>query len=261
MSARWLDHPFDDAELTALAREGVDCVALPLHGARAEVHEWIAATSAETAPPSSPTGLESREGSETASDDCPAREFRGFRTDRRSSFSAALKALDGARSLGMQRIVWTRLTRSNARVLSELPSLLKAQRVALWVIEVPPSSLPGPGGLEETWTRVVPRFGLALPSALAAMERARALGVDARILGAPRCVLGRFAERALPSPARAYAPVCDGCPSHRGCPGLDDAYLERFGARELRQAAWIEPLPCALFERLDHCRPARALGR
>jgi len=179
-----------------LAEAGVRAVALPLHGARPEVHEWVAG-----AP---------------------------------GSFADTLAAWTAARGLGLGRVAWTRLTRSNARVLDELPSLLKARGVARWAIRVPRCDGDG-------WTATVPRFGMAIPSALAAMERARRMGIEARIEGAPRCVLGRFADRALPSPPRGYAPVCDGCPSRSVCPGVDPRYLERFGARELRPAPAVEP--------------------
>ena len=102
----------------------------------------------------------------------------------------------------------------------------------------------------DAWTSVVPRFGLSIPSALAAMERARSLGVSSRILGAPRCVLGRYADRALPAEGQASAAVCDGCPSRAVCPGVAPGYLERFGASELRHAPRLAPAPSPLFDRL-----------
>lgn len=194
---RWLDAAPTAASIAELAGEGVGAIGLPLHGARPEVHEWVAG-----AP---------------------------------GSFAQTLAAWTAARGVGVESIAWTRLTRSNARVLGELPSLLKARGVTRWAIRVPRCE-------GDDWTATVPRFGLAIPSALAAAERARRLGIDARIEGAPRCVLGRFADRALPSAPRAYAPVCDGCPSRARCPGVDPRYLERFGARELRPAPVAAPI-------------------
>jgi len=208
--ARWLEGPADDATLAELVETDVDLVALPLHGARADVHEWVA--------------------ERAGADD--------------ESFSATLRTLDATRGLGLTRAVWTLLTRSNARVLAEMPSLLKAHRIALWILEVPePTSTP--------WTQLVPRFGLSIPSALAAMERARKLGIEARIRGAPRCVLGRFSDRALPSPTRSFASVCGGCPARAHCPGVAPTYLERFGPRELRPSPALSPPPSALFSRLN----------
>ncbi|MCB9593116.1 MAG: hypothetical protein H6719_10320 [Sandaracinaceae bacterium] len=204
-SRRWLAEAVDASSLAALSREGVRAVALPLHGARAEVHDWVAG------PP--------------------------------GAFRATLDALQTARSLQLEVTAWTLLTRSNARVLGELPSLLAARAVVSWIVVVPPLEDDG-----SARTRVVPRFGLGVPSALAALDAAEKRGLRARILGAPRCTLGRFADRAVPSPARSYAPVCEGCPSRSTCPGVDAAYLARFGDHELRPAPLVAPGAPLAFE-------------
>lgn len=167
---------------------------LPLHGARAEVHDWVAGAPGD--------------------------------------FTRALDALHAARSLGLELGAWTLLTRSNARVIGELPSLLRARGVRRWVVVVPRAeAAPDP------FTRVVPRLGLAIPAALAAIEAARGRGVEAWIEGAPRCLLGPLADRAVESAPRAFAPVCAGCRARAACPGVDGAYLARFGAAELRAVA------------------------
>lgn len=175
--------------MSELAREGVTALAVPLHGAREAVHDWVAG----------------EEG----------------------SFSACLDTMDAARNHGLSLAAWTSMTRSNARVLGELPTLLKARGVALWIVEVPRARDGG-------FTAVVARFGLSIPSALAALTRARGLGIEARLRGAPLCTLGRFAAHVAPSEARSYGAVCAGCPARGECPGADELYLTTFGERELR---------------------------
>lgn len=183
----------------AAAREaGASELVLPLHGARAEVHDWHAEP---------------------------------------GSFDATLRAIGAARALGFTTAVTTTLTRSNARVLTEMPSLLKASGVSLWLVTTASASAPDPtrpGLTPPDFPRLVPRLGLGLPPALAALARARELGLEARIHGAPECALGPLAALALPAASRAYAPVCDGCAARARCPGVDLAYLERFGHGELR---------------------------
>lgn len=181
-------------EALAAAREaGASELVLPLHGARAEVHDWHAEP---------------------------------------GSFDATLRAIGAARALGFATSVTTTLTRSNARVLTEMPSLLKASGVSLWLVTTARASAPDP--TRPGFTPIVPRLGLGLPPALAALARARELGLEARIHGAPECALGPLAALALPAESRAYAPVCDGCAARARCPGVDLAYLERFGHGELR---------------------------
>lgn len=162
---------------------------------------------------------------------------------REGDHREALDALHAARALGLEVTVWTRLTRSNARALAELPSLIKARGARAWLVVLPVAA-----EVPEPFTAVVPRLGLSLPAALAAIEAARRRGLDARIRGAPRCVLGRFADRAAPSPARAYAVICEGCPSRASCPGVDPEYLALFGEGELRPAPDLAPAPWAPFE-------------
>ncbi len=174
-----------DAE-RAVAR-GERALTVALHGARAEVHDWVAGAPG------------------------------GFRD--------ALAALAAGRSLGLELRVTTRLTRSNARVLGELPRLLRARAVRRWVVTLDDGPLD---------TAVHPRLGMAAPSALAAIHAARGLGVEAFLAGLPRCVMGRFHDRAWPIAPRRHPAVCDGCAARARCPGLPEGYAERFGVGELR---------------------------
>lgn len=178
------------AQLSEAVAAGVTEVALWLHGARREVHDWHAGEGA---------------------------------------FEATHRAIDALRAHGRSTAIASLVTRSSARVLSELPSMSKASGVALWV-------LAWPRAIDEaTFTATVPRVGLGVPAALAALDRAERLGLEARIAGAPRCALGPFAARSLASDPRGYGARCEGCAARDGCAGLDLAYLRRFGDRELRR--------------------------
>lgn len=169
------------------ARAGQRDVAVRLHGARPDVHDWVAGTD--------------------------------------GAYREAIATLTAARSHGLHVTAITTVTRSNHRVLAELPRLLRARGVRRWILELPGGPLD---------TSVHPRIGLAVPSALAAMEQARTLGLEARLRGAPLCAMGRFSARAAPSPARSFAPRCDGCAARERCPGVAADYLARFGPSELR---------------------------
>lgn len=149
-------------------------------------------------------------------------------------FAAILQALGAARALGRRVEVETEITRSNARVLSELPPLLLARGVAAWRLVV--ARAPDP----ESMVGRVPRLALALPPALAALEQARRLGLPATLEGAPRCRLGPMARVAVESAPRGYATACARCAMRPRCPGVDEAYLARFGEAELRPTE-VEP--------------------
>lgn len=181
----WTERAPSPAEVARAATFEVRELGLALHGARREVHDWHSHPGA---------------------------------------FDEVLAALTAARAHGIAPVVASAVTRSNARVLVELPSLLKSAGVALWALSWPRTSAANKAA----------RLGLAVPAALAAMERARRLGLPAWVLGAPVCVLGPFAARALPSPPRAYPAHCAGCPMRDACPGTDADYLTRFGGAELK---------------------------
>jgi hypothetical protein len=152
-----------------------------------------------------------------------------YHTGIPGSHTALLAGVAAARAAGITVVATTVLTRSNFRVLAELPSLLHRRGIAAWCIAVPHVA----GRAVAAFDRVVPRLGLAVPFALHALSQSLTRGVPAWIRGAPLCALGPLADRALPDDARAYAPVCAGCPARAACPGLDAVYLARFGGDEL----------------------------
>ena len=157
----------------------------------------------------------------------PTPEVHDWHTEP-GSFQVTLRAIAAARSHGMTVAVASRISRSNARVLVGMPGLLESAGVTLWALLWPR------GSDDPLFTARVPRLGLGLPPALAAIDRARRLGLDARPIGAPLCALGPFAVRALPSAPRSYAGRCQPCAARTRCPGVDAAYLSRFGEGELR---------------------------
>lgn len=144
---------------------------------------------------------------------------------RAGSFVEALAALDAARARGEALEVATDLTRSNARILAALPPLLHARGVARWSLHVATYAAHA--------EHLVPRLALALPFALHAADRAARLGLATAIAGAPLCLLGPFADRAVPVAPRAFAPACETCALRPRCPGVDATYLARFGPGEL----------------------------
>lgn len=157
-----------------------------------------------------------------------------YHTGVPGSFAELWRVVEAWRRRGEPVLATTLLTRSSFRVLHQLPSLLRSRGVAEWRIEVPRAD----GALP--FERLMPRLALALPFALHAMGRAEQLGLPASIRGAPLCLLGPHAERALPDAPRAFASVCAECPARASCPGVDGAYLSRFGGDELRPRPIVE---------------------
>ncbi len=156
------------------------------------------------------------------------------------SFAATMVAVTNARSAGIVVVASTALTRSTARSLGELPKWLMARGAAGWLVEVPRvGEARGPN-----FDAVYPRLAMGVPYALHALEAARRLGLLAWVRGAPRCLLGPYAPRALPEAPRAYGPMCDACPARARCGGVDAAYLARFAGDELSPArVRTEPAP------------------
>lgn len=167
-----------------------------------------------------------------------------YHTGVEGSFAAAVSALAGARAAGLEVAVATVLTRSNARGLADLARLLAARGASAWCIEVPRVR----GRALELFDRVVPRLGIAMPFALHAMQVAETVRLPAFVRGAPSCVLGPFARRALPDAPRAHGDACAACAARPECPGVEPEYLARFVGDELS--------PCATVAR-DHLRPER----
>lgn len=151
---------------------------------------------------------------------------------RAGAFDAAMRAAAAARAAGLRLVVLTVLTRSLFRVLAPMPRLLVARGASAWCIQVPRWR----GKAAARADSVVPRLSLALPFALHALDAAAALGLPAFVRGAPLCLLGPFAARAMPpaeDDARAYGAACEACAAREGCAGVDAEYLARFGDREL----------------------------
>lgn len=148
------------------------------------------------------------------------------------SFAATTAAVAHARAAGLTVAVSSALTRSTARSLGELPRWLAAHGAGGWLVEVPRvGEARGPN-----FDAVYPRLAMGVPYALHALEAARRLGLWAWVRGAPLCLLGPYAPRALPEAPRAYGPTCDGCPARARCGGVDAVYLARFAGDELSPA-------------------------
>jgi hypothetical protein len=164
------------------------------------------------------------------------------------AFDASLRTMAAARAAGLDVVVATVLTRSSFRAIAPMPRMLASRGVAGWCIEIPRWRGRAAAGSD----RIVPRLALALPFALHALDAAAGLGLPSFIRGAPACLLGPFAARAIDErPPRAFAPACEECPSRQACDGVEPEYLARFGAAELG--------PCARVERDDRDAAVRAL--
>ena len=152
-----------------------------------------------------------------------------YHTGVPGSHAAALAALAASRAAGLTVVVTTLLCRSNFRVLSELPGLLRDRGVAAWQLALPRAH----GAAAADFDQLIPRLGLALPFALHALEVARELGLPRWLRGAPLCTLGRFASAVIADQPRAYAAICSSCAGRDGCDGVDATYLRRFDGDEL----------------------------
>jgi hypothetical protein len=158
-----------------------------------------------------------------------------YHTGVEGSFVAAIATLSAARVAGLDVAVTTVLTRSNARGLADLARLLAARNASIWCVTVPRVR----GRAATLFDRVVPRLGIAMPFALHAVQLAASLRLPAFVRGAPSCVLGPFARRTIPSPARAFADTCARCEARPECAGLEPEYLARFAGDELSAVALV----------------------
>lgn len=145
------------------------------------------------------------------------------------SFLESVAGASAARAAGVTLVATTVLTRSNFRSLGEMPAWLASRGVAAWRVLLPVAA----GRAILAFDRVLPRMAMALPSALHALESARKAGLGAWIQGAPLCLLGPYAARALPEAPRAYGEACRECSARGVCAGVDARYLERFQGDEL----------------------------
>jgi hypothetical protein len=174
-------------------------VQLSLHGARADVHDYHVGTP--------------------------------------GAFVESVAGLAAAVAAGLTAVVATVLTRSNARVLGELPWFLRSRGVAGWLIEVPRTA----GRLSSAFDRIYPRLGIAVPFALHALDAAERVRLPAWIRGAPRCLVGPFVARAMPDAPRAFGKACASCGERASCCGVDPIYLARFDGDELRAPVASSP--------------------
>ncbi|MDC0719658.1 hypothetical protein [Nannocystis bainbridge] len=150
-----------------------------------------------------------------------------YHAGHEGSFRATLGTARAARAARLPVTVTTPLTRSNSRVMAALPGLLADIGALGWQV-----ATVAAGG-SANHGAVAPRLAVALPYALQAMVAAERVGLLAAIAGAPLCLLGPLRDRSVATPVRAFADACSGCALRPGCPGLDAAYLGRFGAGEL----------------------------
>lgn len=160
-----------------------------------------------------------------------------YHTGVAGSFEQTFTALRTARSLSVTVGVTTVLTRSNYRMLEPIRRLLETAEVNAWNMLIPRTA----GAMVGAFDRTMPRLAMALPFALHALNTANNHRLPTFIQGAPACLLGPMANRALEDEPRAYAPVCAQCLSRGHCPGVDEEYLARFRGDELRARETAPP--------------------
>jgi hypothetical protein len=165
-----------------------------------------------------------------------------YHTGNPGSFVRLLAALDAARSAKLFVSVTTVVTRSNFRVLSPIPALVSERGASAWMLAFPAAA----GRASVAVDRIVPRYGLAVPYALHAIDAAARLRLPAVISGVPSCLLGPFASSALPEAPRVFADACGNCEARETCAGVDAYYLGRFGGDELSPGARIARDPSVL---------------
>jgi hypothetical protein len=156
-----------------------------------------------------------------------------YHTGTDGSFVQSLEGVAQARAQGLTVVALTVVTRSNFRSLAELPRLLLARGVSAWTLSLPHAA----GRALLAFDRVLPRLALSLPAVLHAVESARQLRLPAWFQGAPLCLTGPYAHRALPDTPRAYGLPCQHCEARDVCPGVDETYLSRFQGDELSPRA------------------------
>jgi Radical SAM superfamily len=152
------------------------------------------------------------------------------------SFDRSLATLAAARAARLDVVVTSVLTRSSFRIIADVAQLLASRGASGWLIEGTRTA----GRAADARDRVVPRLALAMPFALHALDVAARAGMPAWIRGAPVCLLGPFARRALPDAPRAFGGACASCDARPSCPGVDPEYLARFGGDELAPRALFE---------------------
>ena len=140
----------------------------------------------------------------------------------------AIGTLRDVVSAGLNAIVTTTITRSNARSAAGIASELARARVAAWSL-----SLARADDALSAAQRL-PSLGVTMPHVLRGADAAGRSGIEVCFRGFPHCVLGPYARWAIATAADARGAPCDDCRARRGCPGLAPSHRERFGTRELR---------------------------
>jgi hypothetical protein len=157
---------------------------------------------------------------------------------RAGAFDAAMRTLAAAQAAGLDVAVTTVVTRSSFRVLAPIPRLLASRGAGAWCAQI----ARWRGRAATHADSLVPRLALAVPFVLHALGAADALGLPAFVRGAPSCLLGPYASRAIEEDeARAFGEVCAACAARVACAGADGEYLARFGEEELSPRAAAAP--------------------
>jgi MoaA/NifB/PqqE/SkfB family radical SAM enzyme len=202
----------------ALRAAGLTDVALALHGPTPAVHDWL-------------TGVP-------------------------GSFKRVVAAARRCVAAGLGLRVNTVVTRTGAPVLAETIGLAAALGARSIRVHVGREE----GAAANDARMLLPRWELVAEAVRAAAERARVGGVELEVLGLPPCVapdllalLGdrrdsvapdRAAALAAPPPsARIWPAPCASCTLHAICPGVDAAYVRRWGTEELRPQGPQPPAP------------------
>lgn len=174
-----------------------------------------------------------------------------YHTGRPGSLVAALGTLAAARARSLDCVVVTVVTRSNFRVIGELPQLLSSRGASAWCASFPIAR----GRVEPAFDRIMPRLALAMPFVLHALQAAKSLALPSFIEGAPLCLLGPYSPLSLlprESKERGFGETCATCVSRTACPGVDVAYLARFDGDELdhARAQNVAPLAASALTRM-----------
>lgn len=206
------------AAAPALRTAGLTDVALALHGPTAAVHDWL-------------TGVP-------------------------GSFKRVVTAARRGATAGLGLRVNTVVTRTGAPVLAETIDLAAALGARSIRVHVGREE----GAAAADARMLLPRWELVAEAVRAAAERARVGGVELEVLGLPPCVapdllafLGdrrdivapdrAAATAASPPAARTWAAPCERCTLRPICPGVDAAYVRRWGTEELRPQGPQLPAP------------------
>ena len=177
----------------------------------------------------------------------PDAHMHDWLTATPGSFRQAISGARASVAAGLRLRITTVVCRSNMPLLSGMVRVAHelgatSQHFTLCREE---------GGAAAEARMLVPRFSLAGPAIVAALDLARLLVVDADVVGLPLCFLGNHRATAgdrldvvqpdrvgaVPgvAPARAsrYLAPCAGCRLRPACRGVDAHYADRYGDEEL----------------------------